>query len=205
MQYVFSAMQYDVVTYSEPTFCPLYTKSANACTKDHPCADLMITDFLLPRMNGLDLIAEQAAHDCKVTPRNKAVMSARLDEDQIRSIAELGSAYLEKPVELDDLAAWVSVCEKRINTAQPLANRRDAMRYSDDRKIRCLIGKDDLIMNADAINVSDSGLCLRLPANLEKGQIVRFVKDPILSSQYAIVRWVSTQGNGVYLAGLRYC
>lgn len=205
MEPVFAPARYDVITYPEPLFCPLYSETSNTYSKADPCADIMITGFYLPRMNGFELLKKQAGSGCTLLSGNKAIISSKLPDDLVKSIGEQGIAYLEEPIDLLELSAWVIECENRIRATKPPACKRDAKRYSVERKVRCLIGLDEAIVNAAMINTSDTGVCLRLPENIKKGLIVRFVKDPSLHSQHAVVRWISEDHDGFYTAGLRYC
>lgn len=204
LKYVFSAMNYEVITYSEPVACPLYTGTATACTKEHPCADILITDFRFSKMSGLDLIKQQSQQGCKLTTRNKAVMSGYLDETNMGLVKDLGCTFFSKPIELGELTTWLSLCENRMDLSRPLATRRNYLRYEDQREIRCTIDRGETIINGATVNISDSGLCLKVPTNLETGQLVRFDNESSLAAGSASVRWVSDQGNGSFLAGLRF-
>ena len=116
----FGAMDYEVMTYTEPLICPIYEKNAEACTNEHPCADIIITDFRMPRMNGLEVIASQAARGCKLTARNKAVVSGYLDDESQVKIKQLGCRIFTKPIDFAELSDWVAECEKRIDRSRPL-------------------------------------------------------------------------------------
>jgi len=115
-----SSLGYEVFAFTEPAACPVYEKNADACPEQYPCADIIITDFRMPRMNGLELIQEQTRRGCKLTVRNKAVTSGYLDEETQMKVKQLGCRYFQKPVEFSHLKEWLSECEKRIDRAQPL-------------------------------------------------------------------------------------
>lgn len=116
----FPAMDYEVFAFTEPTICPVYEKDADACNDKYPCADVIITDFRMPRMNGLELIQEQTRRGCKVPTRNRAVTSGYLDEETQMKVKQLGCVYFQKPVDFSQLKQWLSECDKRIDRAQPL-------------------------------------------------------------------------------------
>ncbi len=116
----FSSLDYEVLAFTEPAVCPVYEKNADACSQNSPCADIIITDFRMPRMNGLDLLRAQTRNGCKLTARNKAVTSGYLDEEIQAEIEGLGCRYFQKPVDFAQLKQWVAECENRIDRAQPL-------------------------------------------------------------------------------------
>ncbi len=57
---------YQVLTYSEPGACPLYLKHDWACTLEHSCGDIIITDIDMPNISGLDFFENLLNHGCKV-------------------------------------------------------------------------------------------------------------------------------------------
>jgi len=204
LTYFLSSLQYEVIAFPEPVACPLYNGSAEACHKELPCADIMITDLVMPAMTGVELIRLQTKNGCTLTTKNKAVMSGHLDEANKKLILELGCGSFEKPISLDTLAGWIAQCEERMDLSQPIACRRQEVRQPEQRPVRCTIGTDTALISALIINSSTAGLCLQLPEYLEVGQTVVFVQEtPAL--QAAQVRWVRTHEKSARLAGLQFC
>ena len=116
----FSKMGYEVFTYPEPVTCPLYADGADCCVKHAPCADLMITDYRMPKMNGIDLLEVQSRKGCRLDIRSKAMISGFLDEEEELQVREMGCEVFRKPFNLSELSAWVKACETRMDLSKPL-------------------------------------------------------------------------------------
>jgi len=72
LERVLVRLDYDLLTFTEPVICPVYGDAACSCQNMHPCADAIITDYGLPRMNGLELFRNQIERGCRIDRRNKA-------------------------------------------------------------------------------------------------------------------------------------
>lgn len=114
--------KFEVLEFAEPTMCPIYEKSADRCTQVGPCADIIITDLKMPRMNGIELLEALSKGDCKLTVKNKAIISSYLDDTNEKRIKDLGCLFFEKPFKLSELSNWLKECENRIDLLQPLAS-----------------------------------------------------------------------------------
>jgi len=194
---------YEVFTYTRPVVCPILDKKGNCCNTDYPCADVIITDFTLPRMNGLELLQAQSTHGCKLTRENKAVMSGYIDEESHKQIKRLGYTFIEKPIEFTQLSAWLDKCEKRVDLSEPLGSRRKEIRHATYYEVRCLVDSTNEILHGMTINISDGGFCLKLAAPLLTRQTIHInVAHTMIACRTALVQWVSRNQDGSYLAGL---
>jgi CheY-like chemotaxis protein len=117
---ILSVRGYEVLSYSEPTICPIYEENASYCDKENPCADVIITDLTMPRMTGTEFLAYQSKRGCKVDIRNKAVISAYIDDENEKIIEELCCSSFNKPFRLDELFDWLNECEKRLDLSRRL-------------------------------------------------------------------------------------
>jgi len=198
-----STRNYEVFSYTVPVVCPLRDENWNLCNTDYPCADVIITDFNLPRMSGLGLLQEQARHGCKLLIENKAVMSGFLDSESYRKIKLMGYAFFEKPIDFPRLSAWLDECEKRVDLSQPLGSRRKEPRHSIQYAVRCLIAPTDETVDGVTLDISNSGLCLKLENPLEISQTIHISTAlAVIACDTASVRWVGQGPDGSYLAGL---
>src|SRR3990172_12580716 len=125
----FELKDYEVIACSEPARCPVYNDNKE-CDKRHPCCDLMITDYLMPRMSGIELLRAQARMGCRLTPKNKLIMSGCQDDEVMTAVEELGCSFMKKPFSFADLEVWIQKCEERMDLDQPLGFKRRELRSS---------------------------------------------------------------------------
>ena len=59
----FALKGYDALSFNEPTSCSIYGDSADNCRNLYPCADILITDCQMPRLDGLGLVARIREHE----------------------------------------------------------------------------------------------------------------------------------------------
>jgi YesN/AraC family two-component response regulator len=83
---------------------------------------MIITDFQMPKMNGLQLLKAQTERGCKIDIRNKAVISGYIDGSNNHIMDTLGCSYFSKPFQFKELSGWLADCEKRIDLSQPVGN-----------------------------------------------------------------------------------
>jgi len=201
----FVLLNYEVLAFREPSVCPLYAADAQSCTRKHPCADIVITDYRMPHMNGADLLRAQLQRGCRLPAANKALLSGDIDRDLVDSITSLGFAFFHKPVMLDRMAAWVSACEERMNLAQPLGDRRREERAPVPVEQEWYqVDTDTGGIACSVMNMSESGICLKTPAPLRSQQLVH-VTSGTGELRAALVRWSRKHDDGSFLSGLRCC
>jgi CheY-like chemotaxis protein len=199
----FSSLDYEVLVYNEPySACPVSNSPSEVCSKTHACADVVITDFQMPGMNGLQLLETQKKNGCKLTIRNKAIVSGYLENAQRRQIEQLGCAFFHKPLDFTALSAWLAECEQRIDLSQPLASRRSADRFADDRQIMYRADENGEILQGTAVDISHSGLRLKLSTPLVTGQTIHIDTDLPNDCRTGLVIWTMSSGDGTHLAGL---
>lgn len=111
---------YEVLSVPDPTFCHVYKKHEEECTAHHVCSDVLITDYMMPKMNGIELLQLQSRRKCKLTNANKAVISGMLTHEVKQAIDSLGCTVISKPFSLEEIAEWLEECEKRFDLSQPV-------------------------------------------------------------------------------------
>jgi DNA-binding response OmpR family regulator len=195
---------YEVLSYSDPTaICRIYGDGGDTCGNDHPCGDIMVTDFQMPGLNGLELLEFQARKGCKMDIRNKSIISGYIDDRSRQRVSELGGTFLQKPFTLNALSEWLDACEKRIDRGRPLATRRKEERFESHREVTFSISSTDLLVTGIAVNMSTSGLCLKISAPLRREDTIKLHAGYFHSCQEATIRWVKQIDNGAYIAGVR--
>lgn len=116
---------YETFAFRDPTACPISEKRTGSCMKEGPCADIIITDFNMPEMNGLEFLQYQTLRYCKIDKRNKALVSGYIDDKSLKTINELDIIFFEKPLDLSLISDWLDECEKRVDLSQPLSRTDD--------------------------------------------------------------------------------
>jgi CheY-like chemotaxis protein len=108
----FEVRGYDVVGYSSPILCQLFT--ARSCPPDIPCPDVIVTDLVMNTVNGIQFIDEVKRKGCT---SHIALISGLWTDVTLQWAAEFGVKVLHKPVNLQDLNDWLTTIET--NRATP--------------------------------------------------------------------------------------
>jgi len=194
---------YEVLSYSDPTsICPISGNGGDLCSSHHRCSDVMITDFAMPGVNGVELLECQSRKGCKLNIKNKAVISGYIDDHHRMKVQQLGCAFFQKPFNLHSLMEWLTGCEQRIDLGQRVATRRKEQRFESDREVAFKLPDSDDVYTGIAVNASTTGLCLKVPTPLKREQTISFHASPFHSCSNASVRWVTKIDNDSYLAGV---
>lgn len=196
-------MGYEVFAYTKPVICPIDGENTGVCTK--PCADILITDYNMPLINGLELLQELTRKKCALISKNKALISGFLETEQLKKLDELGCVFFQKPLDFSELLTWLAECEKRIDRTQPLIVKRTEKRYPASDEITYLIDDQGDLLKGSAVNISNLGLCLKLGSPLVNMQKVLINTRHPIASRIATVRWTGKLDDGAYLAGLKCC
>lgn len=114
---------HNVLTFPDPTVSPcLVLKEATCfCPQELPCADIVISDIVMPNMSGIDFFKLQRARGCKAPNENKALISATINKVSFESIDELGCNFFKKPFRLVDIFKWIEKCAERIPESRALS------------------------------------------------------------------------------------
>ncbi len=113
----FSLRNFEVQSFSKPVLC---SPSSDADSCVNPCADILIVDLRMPRINGIQLITHQVRNGCPINIKNKAIMSGDLPYEHVDKIIELAGIFFQKPLNMRELDAWAKECISRIDLSQPL-------------------------------------------------------------------------------------
>jgi CheY-like chemotaxis protein len=205
LEFYFDKWGYEVFSYQTPIVC-LFNASACSCDGLAPCADLVLSDFQMPQMTGMELFQLQAKRGCRINRKMKAIMSGHADDELLTQCKDSGYRFFQKPFDCSELHVWVSECEKNFDLSKQLAGKKPNRRYDFRQDIEyCLkasCSQEKFI--GFTVNKSIDGLGLRVFNPLYAGQqitILNGLEAPILN---ATVIWCNKVGENAYRAGLRY-
>lgn len=95
-----------VLVYENPLECPLSKVNFRTREPALACPDIIICDFNMPGMNGVEFMEE--LHDRGCPCRNFALMTGGgLDESEWIRTARLGTRLFIKPVNFTELFSWM--------------------------------------------------------------------------------------------------
>ncbi len=199
----FTLKGYDAQAFDEPSSCSIYGDSADGCGNLYPCADMIITDFDMPHMNGVEMLERQKARGCRLQAVNKAVISGFMEDEYLAKAKAMGCAFFKKPFLLTDLDPWIKKCESRMDLSVPVGIRRRELRHPANEEVAYHCGSREEMRNAVVTNVSESGLCLKVRESFPCGEESVFINDEYTSScQSAEVRWIKKEDEDSFVVGL---
>lgn len=106
---------HSVQMFDNPTVCPVFEGHDKGCPKEKPCADIVITDNMMPNISGIDFLVMQRERGCKAQDVNKAIITgATLSKEALAKIESLGCKLFKKPFRISEFMAWIAQCEKRM-------------------------------------------------------------------------------------------
>jgi CheY-like chemotaxis protein len=110
LQRVLVRRGYDVVTYPDPTACPIFTDSGCPCSSQPKCPDIILTDFNMPSVNGIEFVEHLQRKGCKC--RNIAMISGSWTAEDLQHASPLGVSVFAKPFHLQRLESWLGTVER---------------------------------------------------------------------------------------------
>jgi DNA-binding response OmpR family regulator len=115
LQTALSGQGYEVSTLADPSEFPFINKEACTCPADRPCADIIIADIVMPKVDGVDFFKHLKDTGCFTLNRgNVAIMSGYLTIHYMNVLNNLGIHYFRKPFEMQEIYTWVDECRERI-------------------------------------------------------------------------------------------
>jgi len=108
----------EVDFYESPFYFPV--NQCIECLKNGSkrCADILLTDIVMPVVSGLDFIEDWLTKGCKIP--QIGIMSGYWTDDKIIRAKKLGGTILEKPVPVSTLSSWLKECINKIDNAKKI-------------------------------------------------------------------------------------
>ena len=106
---------HDVLVFPEPTTCSVYTGNGTECKKTRPCADIIISNNMMPNMSGIDLFKLQRKCGCKALNENKVLVTDPIMNNDLKhAINDLGCHFIKMPFKISEMVAWVGDCSDSV-------------------------------------------------------------------------------------------
>lgn len=103
---------HEVKDYPDAMSYPLIINKECTCSKSSVCGDIIITDYNMPGLTGLEFIENRQKNHCRI--QFYAVISGFLTKPIVDQAHKLGCFVLKKPFKILELLAWIDECEKHI-------------------------------------------------------------------------------------------
>ena len=103
---------HEVLTASEPMMCDVY--NGHDCHKEHPCTDVLLIDYRMPRMTGLEFIELLSKRGCKSLAANRIIISGDTSPIDMDKVKQLGCQVLQKPLSLKRLEETISKVDRNL-------------------------------------------------------------------------------------------
>jgi len=197
---------YETFTVTEYVACPIYGKEENkSCAGPVLCCDIMVAVQDIEQSKSVDLFSRQFRIGCKLTSRNKTIITHSPIRDGVDDIAALGITIFESPLDFGVFEAWVNDSESRMDLKQRLAVMRGSNRHVSSKKVQFRLPGEDVDIDAQTVNVSSCGICLKISNQLKRGQVLNYVGQRQSDAEECIVQWAEKLEDGSYLAGVTFC
>lgn len=147
---------YEVSSYSSPISCPLYTEESCPCSWSGSCPDLIVTDYDMPTVNGIELVEHLKRKQCKCN--NIAVISGSWSEHDLQKALPPGVSVFSKPFSLHRIRAWIDRIKwPGLGSGD---NRRNFVRYPCELPVEVCFSSPGLLETVRAVarNISKGGM-----------------------------------------------
>lgn len=122
LRVILSAKGHEVDTYLDPTATPIVKEWECNYQECSYRADVMLIDYFMPNMNGLEFLKLLEDHDCGAVKGNKAIITAYGSNELQQELDQLGVKYFRKPFKLPEINKWLEDCSLRVAQAGEIQN-----------------------------------------------------------------------------------
>lgn len=111
---------HEVIALPDPSFCTVYMGAC--CQMEDACADILIIDYTMPRMTGMELLELMERKGGLTKARFKMILTGDATQVDRSAANRLGCEVRQKPMRLSELEAWVDSLAKEIPPERKLAD-----------------------------------------------------------------------------------
>ena len=115
-----------VFTAPEPVLCDVY--NGHDCKGDYPCCDLMLIDYKMPKMTGVEFIQSMKSRGCKGLSSTKVLMSGDTGAINKEIAMQLGCQVIQKPLTFPMLDEITLNIKERLSPERKLADMSSKLR-----------------------------------------------------------------------------
>ncbi len=103
---------FQVVSYSNPClFLDAHGGQVQAANIDF--FDVILTDNMMPCMNGLDFLDTIKCMGCRISERHMAVISGTWSNEDLERAKQNGYQIFHKPCHIDEIHGWIDEIRER--------------------------------------------------------------------------------------------
>lgn len=114
LEKILSGLGHKVLTYAEPSEHTQCLRPGQPCCRDLPCADVVISDVMMPGTSGIEMFLHMKDRGCKIQDSHKLLISAVDLDDRLDASSKFGWHFIRKPFTADELVDWVHDCATRV-------------------------------------------------------------------------------------------
>jgi CheY-like chemotaxis protein len=159
--HVLFAAGFEVVSFSSPGHCTLYTEASCPCSWRGSCPDLIVSDLDMPEVDGIRFVEHLKRKQCRC--KHIAVISGSWQEQDLLRVVPDGVMVFSKPFMFDRIWAWLDEVKAQSGNLAGRDNRRVSSRYPCEFPVNVRfnsLGLQDAVP-ALARNISRGGILLQ--------------------------------------------
>ena len=105
---------YEVVTYSTPAECPLYLAESCPCHTEDFCRSVIISDFDMPIVNGVQFIEALRGKSCKC-PHIALMSGFSMPREAVERAARWNVRFFAMPFHWSQIKDWLNQIEPSLH------------------------------------------------------------------------------------------
>lgn len=158
---------YKVASYNNPLSCPIYTDELCPCSRIQACPDLIISDFDMPFVNGIQFLEKLKQKKCKC--RSIAIISGSWMEQDLKKIVPAGVTVFSKPLHFQRFSEWLSEIKGKSARPAHYIDQRSFPRYPCELEVGIGYISSGVIEVAHAVarNISKGGMLIEYSKTLD--------------------------------------